>query len=145
MSRDRTSLGGVSRLPRRALSWPIAGMLIVLFGAISCGILSPEERFIIRVDSIAAPDTIGLGDTLNLEFFGTIGPNGCYKLGSVDRHVTSGTLGITFHGKQVDGNCTQMFQLLDYPEEIAPPLMDPFVITVEEPNGNPLVKTVRIR
>ena len=38
-----------------------------------------ETTFVIKVDSIHVADTINLDETLRIEFFGTIGDNGCYS------------------------------------------------------------------
>ena len=44
--------------------------------------LGPNQ-FIIKVDSISAPDTLRTTDTLRVRSWGFIGPSGCYRLDNV--------------------------------------------------------------
>jgi hypothetical protein len=55
------------------------------------------------------------------------------------------TLRLRFHGRRKNGGkCTLMPVMLQYSERIDPPLNDPFVILVIQPDGPPLVRSVNI-
>jgi hypothetical protein len=113
----------------------------------SCGIFGPSQAsFLIRVDSIGAPNAITASESLTAHFYGTIGPDGCWSLADVDRHATSATLDVTFHGEhQVrSGNdCTSAPVALNHAEAVAPPLGTPFTITVHQPDGSLLRRVVK--
>ncbi|HEY9115899.1 MAG TPA: hypothetical protein VIN10_14465 [Bacteroidales bacterium] len=38
-----------------------------------------QEYYVIKVDSIIYPDTITVGDTLKIKFYGLVGENSCYQ------------------------------------------------------------------
>jgi len=38
-----------------------------------------QEYYVIQVDSIIHPDTIMVGDTLKIKFYGLVGENSCYQ------------------------------------------------------------------
>ncbi|MGD9900117.1 MAG: hypothetical protein AB7T22_13420 [Calditrichaceae bacterium] len=55
--------------------------IILVFMTNSCSTEPDTEynQFLIKVDSIQLAKTIALGDTLRIEFYGTIGTNGGYS------------------------------------------------------------------
>jgi hypothetical protein len=112
-----------------------------------CGVLDPDDRFVIRVDSISAPSSVEPGQPLNITFHGTIGNNLCYRLERVERSTTSQQLSIRFHGIKRGGfrDCAQQPAVLEHEETMAPPLHDPFTITARQPSGAPLTRVVRIQ
>ena len=61
-------------------------VLTMLLISVSTGGCSPTEgpstdpvMFQIKVDSLAHPATIVLGDTADMSFFGVVGPDGCHS------------------------------------------------------------------
>ncbi len=133
--------------------WAAAGIVagVLLTGAFSgCGILGPSSsHYTIRVDSLSAPAAVARTDTLRVRFFGVIGPDGCWSLESVDRQVSTSSLDVTFRGLHEQGGgiaCTQMVVYLDRRESVAPPLAGgSFTITVHEPDGSKLTRTIAVQ
>jgi hypothetical protein len=114
-----------------------------------CGLFGPSaEQFLIRVDSIAVPSSLAAGDTLTAHFYGRIGPDGCSRLARVDKQVTSASLDIAFTGEhRVPGgtDCIALSVAMNHAEVVAPPLGAPFVITVRQPDGSVLRRTVDVQ
>ena len=128
------------------LFWSWIGAVVCLAG-LGCGWagLGGPTKFIVRVDSISAPDAIAATDTLVVRFWGRIGATGCSRLDRVETAPGPGLFEITFHGERDDGLCTQMPVSLIHDETILPPMQDPFTIRVRQPDGTTLIKSVRIR
>ncbi len=125
---------------------PNCALLSALLLASGCGILEGDAtRFIVRVDSIVAPASVGPEGPLVVRFLGMIGPNGCSRLAEVPSGRSPGLLEVQFHGELRDGVCTQEPVLLDYQQELAPPFLDPFVIRVLQPSGPPLERSVPVQ
>ncbi len=111
-----------------------------------CEILGGSvQHFTIRVDSIALPSVIAPGDTLKARFFGSVGPDGCWDLEGIDRHVSASALEVRFRGSRTSGLCTQMPVHLDHIEAVPPPLQTPFTVAARQPDGSALQRVVVIR
>lgn len=119
------------------ISWCAAG----------CGIFgsSSEQHFTIKVDSIVAPASITPQGPLTVRFFGLIGPNSCYGLEEVRSGRSPSMLTVEFRGRSVHGVCPQEPVPLDYELSLPPPFSDPFVISVVQPSGPALEKSVRVQ
>ena len=73
-----------------------------------------ETTFVIKVDSIHVADTINLDETLRIEFFGTIGDNGCYSLSHDESSFEGTTLSIKLWGKNSGADeCPSVIVKLD--------------------------------
>lgn len=118
-------------------------LLLVLQG---CGILNPDEHFVVRVTSISAPDTVMVDDTVLVLFEGSLGSTLCSGLDRVEKRREKGLLELRFHGvRRVGGICLQQPARLEYREELAPPWDDPFIIRVLQPDDTALEKIIRVR
>lgn len=139
------------RMPRIGAFRVGTAAAVFLLLAVSAGCINPfgrgTEHFLITVNSIAAPDTIAPGDTLTARFSGAIGPDGCSGLDRVERSRSAGLIELRFHGVRSEGggDCLQHPVALDHVEEILPPVEDPFMIRVRQPDGSVLEKVVRVR
>ncbi len=125
-----------------------AGGWLAALSAGGCDLFQHTSHFIIRVDSIVAPRNVARTDTLRVRFYGSVGPDGCWSLDSVERQTTSSTLDVTFRGAHDERSgieCTQMLVYLDHGEQVAPPLTGPFIITAHEPDGSRLTRTVTVQ
>jgi hypothetical protein len=124
------------------------GVFLLSLAGLGCGLLdSGTDSFVIRVDSISAPAAIAPADTLTVRFFGGIGPDLCSRLVRVEKRSEPGVLEVRFHGERDEGggDCLQMVSLLDHEEKILPPLVDPFIIRVLQPEGAPLERVVGVQ
>lgn len=130
---------------RAAILAVTAGAAIA--GSAACNPFEPgPERFVVRVDSIAMPDTVGVSEVLRARVFGVLGPDLCSRLDRVERGRAAGVLELRFHGeREGDRNCLQQPALLDHVEEVPPPLQDPFTLRVLQPDGSRLERVVRVR
>lgn len=125
------------------------GSLVTILTLASCGIFGPSQAsFLIRVDSIVAPNVLAASESLTARFYGKIGPDGCWSLAEVDRQATSATLDVTFHGEhdaRSGHECTDAPVALNHVEVVAPPLATPFTITVHQPDGSLLRRVVTVQ
>ena len=104
----------------------------------ACNVLGPgAASFVIRVDSISAPDSLRGTDSLRSRYWGVIGPSGCWSLDHVERTRSPNELALRFVGSHVQATCTQAFAQLDFVEVLAPPFGNPFTIRVTQPGNRP--------
>lgn len=121
----------------------------VLFGSgFGCSMLTNSEdenederevEFLAaEVDSIDAPAQIAPSDTLSVQFYGTVGPNGCYSLDRFDEERSSGRLTVTPVVKHVVEEaigCTMAIVPLEATYRAAPPF-DEGELTIEVPQSD---------
>lgn len=94
---------------------PLLFMSIFLWGG--CKLDSPSNtqytEFVMEIDSIIHPDTIRLGSSLPIKFYGTIGPDGCYSFSRFDGHFEGKNILITAYGRKSDETvCPDVMQYL---------------------------------
>jgi hypothetical protein len=104
------------------------------------------NEFVIEVDSIHVADTITFGDTLDIEFFGTIGPNGCYTLNRFDAGYSEDSILITAIGVfSGDDVCPDMISKLDGTIlqiiNISP---GDYILAVNQPDDSQLTRDLRV-
>jgi hypothetical protein len=113
-----------------------------------CSYFDTREEFVIRVQSIDAPETTKATDPLTVRFYGSIGANSCYQLHDVRSDRTQNSLNITFIGKVLQSRgsaCMDQLALLEHAVTVQPPLKNPFVITVHQPDGTTLTRSVTVQ
>lgn len=121
-------------------------LLAALTTGLGCNPFGPRpEAFVIRVDSISAPLSVGPTENLIIRFSGTIGPSGCYRLTEVTTGRTQTHFEVRFNGEFRNVLCTQDPSHLAHDIELAPPFRDPFVIRALQPSGPALERSVRIQ
>ena len=101
-------------------------------------------EFQIYVDSIVLADTIQAGDTLEIEFFGTIGTNGCVSFERFDTVFSQNSVFIKAIGKSSGaGVCPTIMVYLDGTIlKIVNLTEGEFTIKVSQPDDTELVETV---
>lgn len=66
------------------------------------------------VDSISLPDTINVGEYLTIEFFGTIGPDGCFSFSHFKTVFSQSKIAIEVWGKNSgESACSDVMVYLD--------------------------------
>jgi hypothetical protein len=112
----------------------------------------PDPDFLIQIDSIVMPDTIGLSDTLSVKFYGEIGPDGCYKFErfeqiDLDQSEPANSMKFKVWGKHEDtGNCNQQIVYLDGAEiRISGIAKGNFNVFVIQPDGTIMVGLVYVK
>lgn len=133
----------------RKLSARHVGALVLLssLAGLACNVTGVRtDRFVVRVDSISAPDAIAATTPLTIRVWGVLGPDLCSRLDQVERQRSAGSIELRFRGERTGGgNCPQMPAPLRYEETILPPFEDPFTIRVLQPDGTPVEREVRVR
>ncbi len=56
-------------------------------------------EFVMQIDSIQMPSTIKLGQRLDIKFYGTIGPDGCYRFSRFAAKADNKTISVTVYGR----------------------------------------------
>ncbi len=101
-------------------SFVFFGMVVFVFiTLLSCNqkeALTWNEEFLIKVDSIHYPDQLNVGQTLDIQFFGMVGHNGCsnfkrFVVSKNDSVYTIQVVGERKMGKNLI--CTEAIQFLN--------------------------------
>lgn len=132
----------MSGFPKRAL-------IPVLLALCSACVTEPQIRtlaYIIRVDSISAPDSVASQDSFSANFHGMVGTSDCYRLTAVSSSGDTSAVDLTFRGEhRIGAVCAWLPVSLAYERQFLPPRGDPFTLRVHQPDGSLLVKLVRRR
>jgi hypothetical protein len=120
-----------------------------IVGQASCSWITgvDDDEFRIRVDSIVAPASVGVNDTLRLTLYGFVGPSGCYSLDRIDAHRTTHSIELTVRGRHRSGRgvaCTQAMVFLNHLYAVPPPLGIPFSVQVRQPDGSLLTRPIPV-
>lgn len=112
-----------------------------------CGILGlGDEEYLIRVDSLSVPHTVGPQDSIPVHVFGWVGPDGCHSFSHFQVKKTPPRARIGVWGEESHGgDCTMAPVELDQVHILRPPFTDPFLVAIRQPSGLNLEATVRIR
>lgn len=133
---------------RRSL--PLAPCLVAaILCQASCSWITgaDDDESRIRVDSIAAPASVGVNDTLRVTLYGVVGRNGCYALDRIDTHRTTNSIELSVWGRHKRGGgvvCTQAVVFLRHGYTIPPPLAVPFSVLVRQPDGSRLTRPIPV-
>ncbi len=117
----------------------------------SCKLDNPSDmqytEFVMQIDSILYPDTVRVGNFLPIQFYGPIGPNGCYSFLRFSGSVNNRDINITAYGKKLDGDiCTQKPQYLNgVILSVSQLEKGTYIIHVHEPNPPDLIDSVYVR
>lgn len=103
-----------------------------------------ETTFVIKVDSIHVADTINLDETLRIEFFGTIGDNGCYSFSHDESSFEGTTISIKLWGKNSGAaECPSVIVKLDGTYfDINFSSAGTYTIEIIQPDNSKIVRTV---
>lgn len=105
------------------------------------------NAFLIKVDSLSIPSEVAASDTLIIQPYGTVGPNGCHSFSWFRAFRTSSSLDLQIIGKVVEGKnigCTDAIVTLDTTYSVLPPLKGSFEINIQQPDGSVLTRTVEV-
>jgi hypothetical protein len=128
----------------------VAALVLVVYAMFgtSCSIGNDITYFKIAIDSVSVPTTWQIGGNMTVRFWGTIGPDMCWMLNTVDRDRTANSYTITFNGQHVARNdCPKTESTVDY-EDVLTPVggqNNPFTVTVVQPTGPNIVRTVTVQ
>ena len=90
-------------LRRTGLAGGIAvllGLGILCLAQLHCDLSGPKyDYFVVRVNSLAVPDSLPHTDTLRIRLFGTIGSSSLYTLDRIDSELRGHEIDLTVWGK----------------------------------------------
>lgn len=120
-----------------------------LFLVSGCKLNSPTpnfKEFAIQVDSIQLPDTVELGKTLYIKFYGTIGPNGCYSFSRFAGGINGKKIEVEVYGKYLQqSGCPQQVQYMNgISLRINPVDTGAYFVHVMEPRPPDIYDTVHV-
>lgn len=134
----------------------VTGMVALVAGGAGCSMLTNSDSnegrqvasLVAEVDSIDTPNEIASSDTLTVQFYGTVGPNGCYSFERFDVERSASRLIVTPVVERVTGEdvvCTMAIVPLDVTYTAAPPFEEG-TLTVEVPqtDGSEVTATVEV-
>ncbi len=115
---------------------------------------APPTTFIVQIDSVLVPSSVEPDEPTMLKLFGIIGPNLCYRFKGFEAEKTNSRLDLTVFGIVPDLmnlRCAAAISVLrgeDHSQGkeyfVAPPLSDPFLVVIHQPDGSTLEKTIRV-
>ena len=119
-------------------------LLLLSLTLFNCKKKDTETQFVIKVDSIQLADTVEVGTALRIEFFGTIGPNGCYSFSHDETDFVQTTVSIKLWGKNSGaGDCPAVIVKLDgMYMDVNFNSSGTYTIQIVQPDNSKLLKTV---
>ena len=107
-----------------------------------------NDDFLIKVDSIHVADTLASAVPFDIEFYGTVGLNGCANFKVFSQSVTHNKITIRAWGtyENFNGTCPAVIVSLDGKKlTMTIPLAGIYNIKVLEPDNSSLIKTVVVK
>lgn len=101
----------------------------------------PDKRpiqFIVKVDSISHPSFATIGDTVAIQLFGTIGPDGCHSFSRFEDTIQPMQLDLTVWGQRTpDHVCPTVMVYLDGKEyTVVVTQQGWYSINIHQPDGS---------
>jgi hypothetical protein len=109
---------------------------------------SGPELFLIKVDSIHVPNTILSNTPFDIDFFGTIGSNGCHKFESFQTSVNNTDFMIEAWGSRDNKNgvCpTVMVYLTGYKLIVTISTSGNYTLKIKQPDNTFLSKEITVK
>ena len=120
--------------------------IILIIGTIlfSCS-NNDDNLFVIKVDSLKAPVSVTVNDTITLNLFGTIGTNGCYSFSHLEDKIEPLAVDLTAWGNAPTNDdilCPDVMIYLNEEYKIATTQKGTFIIRIHQPNNSVLMDSV---
>ena len=99
-----------------------------------------QEYYVIKVDSIIHPDTITVGDTLKIKFYGLVGNNSCYQFAQWNNSFDVDLIQLTTMGLHyLDRDCVDGITYLNGAEyQLRGVPKGPYTIKIVQPDNSTL-------
>ncbi len=104
-------------------------------------------EFVMQIDSIQMPSAIKLGQRLDIKFYGTIGPDGCYRFSRFAAKADNKTITVTVYGRHEEKNvCNEAVSYLNG-GLLQVDMLDTgrYVVHVSQPNPPDIFDTVYVK
>jgi hypothetical protein len=127
---------------------------ICLMAALSSCDDTERTYFTIKVDSIAAPESIRLGNSFSAKFYGMIGGSSCYQFNKVERQSQSAGEELKFQGVNTESPNTACLDVVMYLNDddyysntgktlqFTPKSKGIFTISIRQPDNSVLKRTI---
>ena len=127
----------------------IAAFIASVFCFLSCNTIQPEQGVIqykVKVDSIQAPNSVSLGDTVVVRFFGTIAPDGCSSFSRFEDLLGDLTVDLTVWAQRKKAFvCEAVMIYLDgRPYKFIATRIGQMTITIHQPDGSTFQHFVQV-
>lgn len=89
---------------------------VILFSCNKADPTAKTQEYLIKADSIQLPDSVAVGERFEIQFFGTVGNDGCHSFADFLASEDSTSLSLMLKGhKKVSANqlCPEKLVLLD--------------------------------
>jgi hypothetical protein len=121
----------------------IAATVILVAGCDGIGPFDDYD-YQVKADSVVGPASVPAGAAFTVRIHGYVGPSGCYRFKEFRLDREPGSAEVTIIGHYENALCTQALVFFDEPLTIAPPVTNPFVLRVRQPDKTILTKTIRV-
>jgi len=127
----------------------ILTVLSLIFTFLSCKEEAhPEyEQFLIRIDSVKVPESIVTNKPFDIEFYGTVGTNGCYKFREFKTEKTESEIFVETWGQvnKSTGICPEVMVLLQGKKlNCTIERSGNYTLKVRQPDGSYLKKNIHV-
>jgi hypothetical protein len=107
-----------------------------------------SQRYVIEVDSLSAPTKLVAGDTLEVRFWGYVGPNSCHEFEGFEEELNPGGVELTLwtsYYRRANTGCVEMpIYLYGALYRHGPLAPGAFEIVVHQPSGELLEQTITV-
>jgi len=122
----------------------VGALILVVAGCVNP--FNPGRDITLPVSDLVAPASIPPGGPLTIRFNAVSG--GCKSFERIEARRTANLLTLEARGVDRGGPgiaCTADIRIDPQTYEAAGPFSDPFVVSIVQPDGNPLVRTIRVQ
>ena len=122
-------------------------LAIVMLTSCDKGVENGSTEFVVKVDSIAHTSFAASNDTMTVQFFGTIGPDGCFSFSHFETTRQPLQLDVTVWGQRTAASAFPAVMVyLDGREyKFALGEMGWFKINVHQPDGSVMRDSIMIK
>jgi hypothetical protein len=107
-----------------------------------------SQRYVIEVDSLRAPTSLTAGDTLEVLFWGYVGPNSCHAFEGFETELATHRVDLTLWTKyyrRTNTSCAQELVFLEgVSYRVGPLPAGSYAVVVHQPDGSLLEHTVEV-
>jgi hypothetical protein len=126
----------------------LLSVCVILIPAYSC-LKGPftSSDFMIKVDSIHVADTVSSNAPFSVDFFGTIGFDGCFSFKTFKKNIQDSVISVEAWGsyEKMDGQCpSELVTLQDRKLSLSLPIPGNYRLIVKEPDYSELVKRIKV-
>ncbi len=126
----------------------LLSMSLIFISVYSC-LKGPftSSDFMIQVDSIHVADTVRSNTPFSVDFFGTIGFDGCFNFKTFKKNIQDSIISVEAWGsyEKMDGQCpTELVTLQGRKLSMSIPIPGNYILIVKEPDYSVLVKRIKV-